>query len=380
MRQKLTFISLLLLALFVTTGRNALASTTWYVDGVKGSDGNSGTTAATAYRTIGLAIHYAASGDSIVVAPATYTEHLSIGINLTIVGSNAWTTVIDGGNSNSVVSITSASANVSLSQLTIRNGLGLTHGGGGIYNLGTLTITNTTVSGNSSNDSSTATAGLGGGIYNGRTLTVLDSTVSGNTVTRSRVGAIPLGAGIYNTGKLTVANSTITANQVSDFWPAGAPFGGGIASVSGSVTISSSTLSQNGAIIHTPYGTYATYGGGVYNKAATGVTFQNTVLGSNTLGGNCYGTISSLGYNVSSDTTCTGFTSAGDKNSVNPVLGALQNNGGPTNTIALGTGSPAMNAGNPNGCTDGRGNRLMTDQRGVARPATGACDVGSYQH
>jgi hypothetical protein len=144
--------------------------------------------------------------------------------------------------------------------------------------------------------------------------------------------------------------------------------------------VSSSTISGNSAILHTPYGSSATYGGGLYNKATTGLKVQNSILSANTSGGNCYGTVGSLGYNLSSDTTCTGFTATGDKKSVNPMLGALQNNGGPTNTMALGSGSPAMNAGNPGGCGDGNGNRLMTDQRGVARPATGACDVGSYQH
>jgi hypothetical protein len=378
-RQKSATISLLLLALFFTIGRNALASNTWYVDGVGGSDSNNGMAPATACKTIGRAILYSASGDSIVVAAATYTENLSISFDLSIIGSNAWTTIIDGGHSATTVAISSASAHVNLSQLTIRNGSGLSHGGGGVYNLGALTITNTTISGNTSNDTVAASGGLGGGIYNSGTLTVVQSTVSGNSLIRYRPGAIALGAGIYNTGKLTITNSTITANQVSAYWPAGVPYGGGVGTVSGTVMISNSTLSNNSASIHTPYGNYATYGGGIYNKAATGLNFQNSILAYNTSGGNCYGTVGSLGYNLSSDTTCS-LNGPGEQKNINPNLGALQNNGGPTQTMALPAGSPAMNAGNPSGCTNSSGVRLTIDQRGVARPTTGACDMGAYNH
>ena len=378
-RQTSVSVSLLFLALLLTTGRIALAGNTWYVDGVSGSDNNNGMAPATACKTIGRAVLYSASGDSIVVAPATYTENLSISFDLSVIGSNAWTTIIDGGNSATAVAITSSSAHVSLSQLTIRNGSGLKHGGGGVYNLGALTITNSTISGNTTNDSVAASGGLGGGIYNSGTLKVVQSTITGNSIIRYRPGASALGAGIYNTGKLTIINSTITANQASAYWPAGVPYGGGIGTVSGTVTVSNSTLSKNSASIHTPYGNYATYGGGIYNKATIGVKFQNSVLAYNTSGGNCYGTVGSLGYNVSSDTTCA-FSGPGEEKNIDPNLGALQNNGGPTQTMALPTGSPAINAGNPNGCTDGSGNRLQTDQRGSARPSTGPCDIGAYNH
>jgi len=69
-------------------------------------------------------------------------------------------------------------------------------------------------------------------------------------------------------------------------------------------------------------------------------------------------------------------------NSINPMLGPLQNNGGPTETMALPSGSPAVDAGNPSGCTDGQGHPLITDQRGKPRPdsedKTG-CDIGAYE-
>src|SRR5438105_13988144 len=64
------------------------------------------------------------------------------------------------------------------------------------------------------------------------------------------------------------------------------------------------------------------------------------------------------------------------------MLGLLQYNGGPTQTNALLSGSPAVDAGNPNGCTDGLGHLLKTDQRGKPRPDTedpGGCDMGAYE-
>jgi len=379
MKSELTRSHVPLLALFLTLGVNAVASTTRYVNGASGNDSNNGKTSATACKTIGRAIFYSTSGDSIVVAAGTYTENLSVGFDLSIVGANARTTIIDGGHSSTTITVGSTTAHVNLAQLTIRNGSGLSHGGGGIYNLGTLTITNTTVSGNRSDDSIAAIGGLGGGIYNSGTLAINDTTISGNSVTRLRLTASPYGGGVYNTGKLTIVNSTISANQASDYWPSGVPYGGGIANVGGTVMISNSTISNNSALIHTPFGTVGTNGGGISNQGNTGVTFKNSILAYNTSGGNCKGGMRSLGFNLSSDNTCS-FNGPGEQKNINPRLGALLNNGGPTQTMALGSGSPAMNAGNPSGCTDGTGRSLTTDQRGVARPISSACDIGSYQH
>jgi hypothetical protein len=91
--------------------------------------------------------------------------------------------------------------------------------------------------------------------------------------------------------------------------------------------------------------------------------------------------MTSKGYNLSSDSTCN-FSGAGDLNNTNPMLGPLQNNGGPTATMALLSGSPAIDAGNPTGCTDGQGHLLKTDQRGRPRPDTediSGCDMGAYE-
>jgi hypothetical protein len=151
--------SLLVFVLLLAVAPRALASTTWYVDGVHGSDNNNCKSAEQACKTIGHAISLASSGDSIMVGPATYTErNLTIGFSLKIVGSGASTTIIDGGGGrgvNGVVKVRGGS-HVSLSGLTIQHGRA--NNGGGIYNAGTLTINDSTISGN--------TSGGGGGIYN----------------------------------------------------------------------------------------------------------------------------------------------------------------------------------------------------------------------
>jgi hypothetical protein len=88
----------------------------------------------------------------------------------------------------------------------------------------------------------------------------------------------------------------------------------------------------------------------------------------------------SNGYNLSSDGTCN-FSTSGDRNNTDPMLGTLQYNGGPTATMALPSGSPAIDAGNPLGCKDSQGHLLTTDQRGMPRPDSKekVCDMGAYE-
>jgi hypothetical protein len=132
-------------------------------------------------------------------------------------------------------------------------------------------------------------------------------------------------------------------------------------------------------------GNSATAGGGTSQVTTYGgsVTFQNSIIANNS-GGNCLTEpdgIDSNGYNLSSDNTCS-FNGPGDMNNKNPKLGKFGYHGGPTQTIRLLEGSPAIDAGNPNGCTDGNGNLLNTDQRGYPRPDkedTGGCDIGALE-
>src|SRR5215471_6603922 len=118
----------------------AALATTWYVNGVGGSDTNNCLSSTTACKTIRHAIALASAGNSIMVAPATYIENLTISKSLNMIGSGASTTTIDGGGVGTVVKISSATAHVTLSKLTITNGNATL--GGGIKNSGTLTLTN----------------------------------------------------------------------------------------------------------------------------------------------------------------------------------------------------------------------------------------------
>ena len=368
---------------------NIVVNTTpWYVNGVNGNDSNDCLSVQTACRTIGHAISLASSGDSINVAAATYFEGLSIGKNLTILGSGCSRTIINGSSGRGVahvVSISSAAV-VTLSGLRISGGGSGSTAGGGIYNAGTLILNDSCVDGNHVQGSGTAGLAAGGGIYNASVLTINNGELSGNTAVASPATGAS-GGGIYNKGRLTINRSTIKGNSASGSG-SGGEYGGGISNY-GTLTINNTTLLGNSAIgsgggIYnggtliisnaTISGNSAIYGGGIDGPA----TLQNSIVASNTSGGNCLGTIVSSGYNLSSDNTCN-FNGPRDQKNINPMLGPLRNNGGPTQTMALLAGSPGLNAGNFRGCTDGRGNLLTTDQRGARRPEP-TCDIGAYNH
>ena len=191
------FSRLLTLVLFLALAPAALAST-WYVDGVNGNDQNNCKSWKHACQTIGHAISLASSGDTIKVAPATYTENLTIGISLTILGANASTTIVDGGGVNTVVTISEPNANVTLSKLTIRNGYNQYYGGA-IINYGTLTIDHSGITANGANYG-------GGGIENYNTLTINNSTITANNLSYQYSS----GGAILNWAALTVNKSTIS--------------------------------------------------------------------------------------------------------------------------------------------------------------------------
>src|SRR5271155_1791423 len=133
MKHKLT-LSLLILFLALGLTADAHASTTLYVNGKKGSDSNNCKSAQHACKTIGHAIALASSGDTVKVAASTYKENLVIGISLNILGANARTTIVDGNQSGTVFTISSSSAVVLLSGLTIQNGSAAGGYAGGITN------------------------------------------------------------------------------------------------------------------------------------------------------------------------------------------------------------------------------------------------------
>jgi hypothetical protein len=123
---------------------------------------------------------------------------------------------------------------------------------------------------------------------------------------------------------------------------------------------------------------------------ANSATIKNTILAGSidtitgSLAGSCgfFGTFVDAGYNISDDASC-GFTATGSLNNTNPMLdpGGLENNGGPTQTISLAPGSPAIDAIPLANCTDQQSRPINTDQRGALRPDAGEvrCGIGAYE-
>jgi hypothetical protein len=367
----------------------------WYVDGKHGNDNNDCKSRQRACKTISNALLLTLPGDSIFVAPATYHEGLYIPFNLKIFGSGAKTTIVDGGGISQVVVVGSEpKVPVTLSQMTFRNGGGQADGGGiyncfgtltvidsiitnnkirsgggsdgygaGIYNCpsSTLTLINTTVTDNS--------ALIGGAICNGGMLTIINSTLSRNVARQREGGAIA------NYGTLIITNSTFSGNTARSSKigsRAGGILNGGLFQSTGTLVINNSTLSGNVA--------REGRGGGIFTVKGSTVVLQNSIVANNT-GGNCHGAVTSNGYNLSGDNSCH-FDAVGDLNDTDPKLGKLESNGGPTQTMALLPGSPAIDSGHPSGCTDGAGHLLKTDQRGKPRhdkEDSSGCDRGAYE-
>ncbi|MBI3210648.1 MAG: hypothetical protein HYZ37_17315 [Candidatus Solibacter usitatus] len=186
------------------------------------------------------------------------------------------------------------------------------------------------------------------------------------------------GGAIMNYDRLTVVNSTISRNRSFSAYG-----GGGIMNwAAATTTIVHTTLFEN----------WNSNGRGdaiaqIFNLTG-GITLKNSIVASPTNGGSddCYSPlftsahlpIMSLGHNLASDSTCT-LAGTGDLNGINPMLGSLANNGGPTQTHLPLSGSPVMNVIPVASCTDVSGVPITTDQRGVARPQTLACDIGSVE-
>jgi hypothetical protein len=240
--------------------------------------------------------------------------------------------IISGNNASRVFYINErpSPVTVGFSNLTIKGGKApAREDGGGIYNnRSDLTLTGCTVSGNASG--SDTNAGNGGGIYNDRyTVTLINSTVSGNTT----------GTGEHNGGD-----------------------GAGIYTQQGTVNINNSTVSDNTT---GSGGTSGGNGGGVFNNAGT-VNLRSSIVAGNGVsafgtGTDLRGTFNSQDYNFVQNTSGATFTGTTTHNvtGLDPHLGALQDNGGPTETCALLPGSRAIDAGVADG--------LLTDQRGLAR-------------
>ncbi|MFZ5859103.1 MAG: InlB B-repeat-containing protein [Chloroflexota bacterium] len=301
---------------------------------------------------------------------------LTIAKNVIIDGSAAPDFTVSGNNALRVFNISNGYT-VTLNNLTIANGLASGGNGGGILNLGTLSVLNSTVSGNS--------AGSGGGIYNDSSgmMTVTDSTFSGNVVTS-------WGGGLQNYGTMTITNSTFSGNSAGG--------GAGLHNAGGTMTVTNSTFSGNsgnwgGGINNwsmltltnsTLSGNSAINGGGILNEYVTAaLTLKNTIIANSISGGDCVlassGIVSAASNNLIEDATkACGLINGVNSNiiGVNPLLSStLANYGGTTQTFPLLPGSPAINAGHAATCAAAPVSGK--DQRGINH--VGTCDIGAFE-
>jgi predicted outer membrane repeat protein len=201
-------------------------------------------------------------------------------------------------------------------------------------------------------DSNVATR-AGGGMGN---LNYSNPILTNVTFIDNTAGELGWGAGMsnWNHSNPVLSNVTFNGNRAKD--------GGGM----------SNGANSNPILTHVTFSgnTAATYGGGIYNDSDN----NNTTIRNSILYGNSGGEI----YNISGTADVTysivqgGYVGEGNLD-VDPLLGPLQDNGGFTQTMALGAGSPAIDSGDDTNCPE-------TDQRGVERPQGSGCDIGAYEY
>jgi len=368
------------------------------------------------------AIHDASPGDTINFAPSVAsvnltTDELVIDKNLTITGPHDNRLTVQRSTQSlafRIFHITSSTAVVSIFRLRILNGIAGDDGdGGGIRSAGVLTLTDCIISGNQSvgseflgghgggvlNESGTMMIrrctisnnsasyftgssgdipnGSGGGVFNepGGSLTITDSTISGNSCSVHDGFDLNFGAGggggIDNGGSMAVRNCTISGNSV-DGTGMVIMYGGGIRNF-GNLQIASSTIAYNSVS-----GENGAFGGGIYGFASTRTDSSIIALNSAPTGPDFTGGVAlqSNGYNIIGNNADAVISSQPTDQigtpvaPIDPLLGPLANNGGPTLTHALQAGSPAIDRGDPAAPPE--------DQRGYGR--VGVPDVGAFEY
>ncbi len=264
-----------------------------------GNDTNTCLTATAPCQTIEAAVGKAISGDTILLSSGTYTENLTLNKNLTLLGTDTASTIIDGGQVNRVITVTSQ-AEVTLNKLTITRGRA--EWGGGILNMGALRLERTNVTGNEVDNQ-------GAGVYNSSnaSLTIWYSSIDNNT-------SGTLGGGLANFGDAELWNTAVISNSATTH------YGGGVHNNSqGRMTLTNVTISQNS----NAYGNVSNSGaltatnatiafnhvwsgsspGGISNYGT--LYLKNTLLSDND-NKNCGGggTFISLGHNLDSGDSC----------------------------------------------------------------------------
>jgi CSLREA domain-containing protein len=287
------------------------------------------------------------SGGGVAVAPGGTATITAVDINSSASDGNGGGVFVEAGGTASVNdSVVAGNAPLggglaNNGDLTVR-GSTVTYSrafdGAGIHNSGTLIMEASTIRQNSARDH-------GGGIFSLGTMTISSSTISGNTAV--------FGGGLFLQGDVTLTNCTISTNNAT-------ASGGGVSWGSGTLSLTHCTLARNAA----------PEASGLL--ANTSVVVSNTVIGENTLGANCQLLQEPIAIgNLDQDGSC-GFSATENVVGLDPGLGPLQDNGGPTETHRLSVDSPARNAAASAAC-------LPADQRTVVRPQDGQCDIGAVE-
>ena len=289
---------------------------------------------------------------------------------LTVVNSNFVNNSgeVDGG---AIINVSPGSTTIYSSTFTGNSTPGF---GGAIDNYtGVLTVTGSNFSGNSAGLGGAINAGNSDSILEGSDVTVEDSTLSTNTAS--------VGGGIHAySGTVTVSGSTFDSNIAES--------GGGIVNIEATVDVVNSTFYNNsstqepvgaiynGGTLTVQNSTLSGNDAGLYNESVGSVILQNAILANSTAGYDCYnngGTLASETNNLIELNGNGEFACGTPVSIADPLLGPLEDNGGPTWTMNLLPGSPAIDAGDDASCLD-------TDQRGIARPQGAHCDIGAYEY
>lgn len=291
------------------------------------------------------------------------TGELAVSKSLTISGAGARATTIDGGGVARIFDVSGA-VNVTLSGMTITGGVSSVGGGGvAVGESSAVTLSDSAVVGNTAFG---ATSG-GGIANNGGTLTITRSLIANNFAGGAGGGIATEVVG-SNGGFMTMTDSTVTGNL-------SASRGGGVYENTSThpIALTNDTLEGNSAV----------GGGGAFDiENQSPVSLTNTIISANhgesgaqscQFAGGSPASFSG-GHNIedTTPTQCMMSSALGDEVGVNPQLGELQDNGGPTDTEAIMSTSSALDAGSNAVCPS-------VDQRGVTRPQGAACDVGAYE-
>jgi hypothetical protein len=347
--------------------RDALAAA---VDGdIIDATGISGTillTSGALQITHAITISGPGAGSLAVDGNATFRVFDNLASGVSIFGFSITNGSAPGNNGGGVFNEGGDSATLRLSNCTV-SGNSADFGGGIFNSNGTLTVDNCTISGNDAGFS-------GGGISNSAldgaaNLIITNSTISDNSATANDGGGILNGAAgsVASIASVIVSNSTLSGNSATGN-------GGAVANVAdvpnlARLTITNSTISDNSATAN---------GGGIYNQGNAQFQIGSTVLNAGSSGENIFngGQATSLGYNLSSDDGAGILIGTGDQINTDPMLGPLQDNGGPTFTHELLPGSPAIDAGDPSFAPP-----PSFDQRGPGFPRVSGSgiDIGSFE-